>query len=206
MNRLGPRLAQLAEALEAFPLPVFSVDTGGTAVWQNGAARATFGDLRGRHYEQVIAPEELAATRERFARTLRGEPGRRARNVIRLTTGELVAIEVATTALREGGKVVGVLGIAVPLGSRYEPPEGGIRLTPRQHEVLELLVEGKSTSQIAERLHLAPVTVRNYIRGLLRALNAGSRLEAVLTALREDLISLDPDALPLTRGARQDAD
>jgi PAS domain S-box-containing protein len=185
-------LVQLEQALEAFPLPVFSVDSDGVTVWQNATARATFGDLCGRQYDELIAPEELPATRERFARSMQGRPTQRARNVVRATSGELVPVEVTTTPLREEGRVVGVLGIAVPLPSRQEPPAGGIRLTPRQNDVLQLLAEGKSTNQIAQELHLSPVTVRNYISALLRALNAGSRLEAVLTALREGLVSLGP--------------
>jgi DNA-binding NarL/FixJ family response regulator len=48
--------------------------------------------------------------------------------------------------------------------------------------VLELLERGRSTSQIAEELHLSVETVRNHIRHLLRAIGAHSRLEAVAIA------------------------
>ena len=42
-----------------------------------------------------------------------------------------------------------------------------LHLTPRQSEVLQLLEEGRSTTQIAEELHLSRETVRNHIRALL---------------------------------------
>jgi PAS domain S-box-containing protein len=185
-------LAQLQEALEAFPLPVVSTDDHGVVVWQNAAAVDRFGDMQDLHYDRVIAPKELPGTRERFTRLMGGRPTHRVRNVVRAMSGELVPVEVTATPLREEGKVVGTLAVAVPLTTRYEPQARPPRLTSRQHDMLVLLVEGRSTNEIAAELHLSPVTVRNYIRTLLRALNAGSRLEAVVTALREGLVSLDP--------------
>jgi PAS domain S-box-containing protein len=186
-------LDQLDDALETFPLPVFSVDSRGVSAWQNAAARALFGDLRGQHYEDLVAPEELPSTRERFAKLLLGSSTRRARTTVRSASGELVHVEVSATPLREDGKVVGALGISVPLPSGHERPASSVRLTARQQEVLELLADGKSTAEIAGELHLSPVTVRNYVGALLRTLNAGSRLEAVVTALREGLVSLNPE-------------
>jgi DNA-binding NarL/FixJ family response regulator len=62
-------------------------------------------------------------------------------------------------------------------------------LTPRQSEVLRLLMRGRSTSQIAEELHLSVETVRNHIRRLMRALGVHTRLEAVAVARREHLVS-----------------
>jgi DNA-binding NarL/FixJ family response regulator len=66
-------------------------------------------------------------------------------------------------------------------------------LSPRQLDVLRLLVQGKSTNQIAEDLHLAVETVRNHIGGLLKVLGAKTRLEATLIALRDGVVSLDMD-------------
>jgi DNA-binding NarL/FixJ family response regulator len=45
--------------------------------------------------------------------------------------------------------------------------------------VLRLLARGHSTDQIADELHLSVETVRNHIRGIFRALDVHSRLEAV---------------------------
>ena len=196
-------LDRLDVALETFPLPVFSVDSRGVSFWQNAAARAVFGDLRGQPYEEIVAPEELRSTKERFAKLLLGTSTQRARTTVRSASGELVHVEVSATPLREDGKIVGALGISVPLAPQPEQPGSSIELTPRQQEVLELLVEGKSTAEIAHALHLSPVTVRNYIGALLRTLNAGSRLEAVVTALRQGLVSLSFEA---ERAARRDAD
>jgi DNA-binding NarL/FixJ family response regulator len=58
-------------------------------------------------------------------------------------------------------------------------PEGEVMLTPREWEVGELLREGNSTADIAERLGVSPITVRRHVGLLLRKLGAQSREEAV---------------------------
>jgi len=52
-------------------------------------------------------------------------------------------------------------------------------LTPRQIEVLELLVQGLSNKLIAERLELAEATVKTHVAASLRALNVKNRTQAV---------------------------
>ena len=63
-------------------------------------------------------------------------------------------------------------------------------LTRRQLQVLRLLAEGKSTEEIAGELGLSPTTVRNYIAGLLAALGAHNRLQAVVAARRAGLLDV----------------
>jgi DNA-binding NarL/FixJ family response regulator len=60
-------------------------------------------------------------------------------------------------------------------------------LTPREWEVLDLLCNGESTDEIADRLVLSVETVRSHIKNLLRKLGVRSRDEAV--ALAENLRS-----------------
>lgn len=52
-------------------------------------------------------------------------------------------------------------------------------LTPKEREVLELLVAGCSTRQIAAKLGVRPSTVHTHVQGVLRKLGARSRLQAV---------------------------
>jgi DNA-binding NarL/FixJ family response regulator len=58
------------------------------------------------------------------------------------------------------------------------------RLTPRQHQVLELLADGAATATIAGRLGISEDTARNHIRLLLQELRVHTRLEAVVAAFR----------------------
>ena len=55
----------------------------------------------------------------------------------------------------------------------------GAELTSKEWEVLELLREGLSTAQVAERLLVSPVTVRTHISAILRKLKVSSREEAI---------------------------
>lgn len=61
-------------------------------------------------------------------------------------------------------------------------------ITPRELEVLERLVEGQDNRRIARDLGIAPDTVQTHIRNLLAKLAVGSRLEAVVRALRLGLV------------------
>lgn len=58
-------------------------------------------------------------------------------------------------------------------------------LSSREREVLCLLAEGASTTQIARRLYISPATARNHIQHILARLRVSSRLEAVTLALRD---------------------
>jgi DNA-binding NarL/FixJ family response regulator len=58
----------------------------------------------------------------------------------------------------------------------------GLDLTPRQAEVMELVLAGKSNKVICRELGLAEGTVKNHVAAVLRALNATNRVEAVIAA------------------------
>lgn len=60
-------------------------------------------------------------------------------------------------------------------------PTGSVMLTSREWEVGELLREGQSTADMAERLGVSPVTVRRHVSLLRRKLGADSREAAVET-------------------------
>ncbi len=63
-------------------------------------------------------------------------------------------------------------------------------LTGRELEVLQLVAEGQTSREIGVLLFISENTVKNHIRNILDKLGLHSRNEAVLYAVREDLISL----------------
>jgi DNA-binding NarL/FixJ family response regulator len=64
----------------------------------------------------------------------------------------------------------------------------GIRLTPRQLEVLALLCEGLPNKLICRQLAISAGTVKAHISGILRELGVTSRLQAVVAARRCGLV------------------
>ena len=71
-----------------------------------------------------------------------------------------------------------------PRPSTY-PPGVLAALTPREQEVLELLVEGRSNREIAAKLFIAPKTASVHVSNILAKLGASSRTEAAAIAYRE---------------------
>jgi DNA-binding NarL/FixJ family response regulator len=65
---------------------------------------------------------------------------------------------------------------------------GDFHLTPREHEILELLAEGLTQDDIAKRLVIAPKTVATHIERILGKLGVQSRAQAVALAFREELV------------------
>ena len=63
-------------------------------------------------------------------------------------------------------------------------------LTGREIEVLQLVAQGYTSREIGEQLFISENTVKNHVRNILDKLGLHSRNEAVLYALRENLIDL----------------
>ena len=169
-------------ALDSVGVPSYVLDTKGVVRWINAAAERLVGDVRGRHFTSVVAPEDSRRARELFAQKVLGtSPATDATGVLVSTAGTRVAVEISAVPLMSGERVVGVFGLLEghPDDTPTAPPP---HLTPRQVEVLRLLEEGRSTKQIAAELHLSTETVRNHIRRLFQALGVHSRLEAVAAA------------------------
>jgi PAS domain S-box-containing protein len=170
------------QALASVGVPSYVLDTTGIVRWINPAAERLVGDVRGRHFTSVVAPEDSLRARELFARKVLGSsPATDASGVLVSTAGNRVAVEINAVPLLDGGRVVGVFGL-LERGTDQTPVAPHPQLTPRQVEVLRLLEQGRSTKQIAAELHLSTETVKHHTRNLFRTLGVHSRLEAVAAA------------------------
>jgi DNA-binding NarL/FixJ family response regulator len=62
-------------------------------------------------------------------------------------------------------------------------------LSPREVEILELLVRGKSNQLIASDLSISMSTVKNHVHNVIRKLGVSDRVQAAILAIECDLIS-----------------
>jgi DNA-binding CsgD family transcriptional regulator len=79
-------------------------------------------------------------------------------------------------------------GVAVPRGKGRETRRNIAGLTARQAEVLQLLDEDLSNTEIADRLFLSPRTVENHVSAVLDKLDVATRDEAVERARADGLL------------------
>lgn len=64
-------------------------------------------------------------------------------------------------------------------------------LTPREREVLQLIAEGRSTKETADRLNVSIKTVESHRRNIMEKLNIHSTAELTKYAIRKGLTSLE---------------
>lgn len=61
-------------------------------------------------------------------------------------------------------------------------------LSQREMEVLRLIVDGKSNTEIAEILYLSPNTIKTHVRGIMNKLAVDDRVQAAVVALRSGIV------------------
>jgi DNA-binding NarL/FixJ family response regulator len=79
---------------------------------------------------------------------------------------------------------VSTIAAQLRLRNRIDQPH----LSSRQLEILRLIAEGRTTKQVADQLGIASTTVKTHLRAIYRALGVRNRTQAVLEALRHELI------------------
>jgi two-component system NarL family response regulator len=86
---------------------------------------------------------------------------------------------------------------AVHAGKSYLPPDvatklarrvGSPDLSPRELEVLRLIVDGKSNKEIGDILHVAEGTVKVHVNHILNKLGVDGRTAASITALERGIV------------------
>ena len=183
-------------------IATFTLD--GTITSVNRGLEVTLGwfweELIGQHYSKLATPAALALADERTRRALAGEelPSIFEAEIVR-KDGRVVPIEVRSRFIRDvAGQPIGVQGIfrdlaerkraeAAVLAERMREPA----LTPRELEVLQLLIAGKSNKEIGATLFLSASTVKTHLSHLFGKLGVGDRTQAVTTALKRGLVQLE---------------
>ena len=63
-------------------------------------------------------------------------------------------------------------------------------VTKREEEVLQLIADGCSTPEVAEKLYISQKTVKNHLASIYQKLDARDRTQAVLQAVRMGIVHL----------------
>jgi two-component system, NarL family, response regulator DegU len=104
---------------------------------------------------------------------------------------EVVATAIATAA----GEALSA-GLASSILSEFTTdtvvtPSEPSPLTPREEQILQLIADGYSTSEVAARLFISGKTVKNHLASIYDKLDARDRTQAVLSAVRIGIIRLN---------------
>jgi DNA-binding NarL/FixJ family response regulator len=92
----------------------------------------------------------------------------------------------ASQAVAEATDVLGMMSVrTVPVTGKQAVATG---LTPREQDVLQLLVEGRSDRDIAQALGISYRTVTSYVRNILAKFDATSRTAVTAEAVRRGLV------------------
>jgi len=129
--------------------------------------------------------------------TMHGEESQRREAIAAGATGFLtkdVSMQDVVRTVHEAAG--GEMDLSAELAStilselRLPAPPHSSPLTPREEEVLQLVADGLSTTEVAERLFISGKTVKNHLASIYEKLDARDRTQAVLAAVRIGIIRL----------------
>ena len=128
---------------------------------------------------------EVARCRWRLAEAFLGA-GDREQAIAAARAAHATAVRLGAEPLRNALEALARRG-RLDLGGGLPTGRALAGLTPRELEVLRLLVEGRSNRQIAEQLFISGKTASVHVTNILAKLGVHSRLEAAATARRVGL-------------------
>jgi two-component system response regulator DegU len=98
-------------------------------------------------------------------------------------------VDAVRLAADGNGGVSPDLAAALLREAEHVPSDTGV--SAREIEVLQLIAEGASPPEVAERLFISVKTVKNHLSSIYEKLDARDRTQAVLKGLRLGIIRLD---------------
>jgi DNA-binding CsgD family transcriptional regulator len=133
----------------------------------DGYVLGEFADGFGRVYERVVLLERLNGQRDHVRETLRA-----AETIM----DNLARAELELARHADERSMIGAVAAVSLAGESSALNE---LLTPREREVIALIVSGQSNNAIAERLVISEGTVKSHVKQILRKLGAVNRSEVI---------------------------
>lgn len=154
--------------------------------------------LRGRHISTIVADEDTPRLLTFSQMRIRDEPApRNYQFTARRRDTSLIRLQASVTATRVEGAVV-IATMVLPCGRQETAPAGSPivaippmargRLSPRETEVMEMILAGKRMKEIAAILDLSAKTVSTHRTRLMQKLNLGSNRDLFQYAITHKLI------------------
>jgi DNA-binding CsgD family transcriptional regulator/tetratricopeptide (TPR) repeat protein len=140
--------------------------------------------IEGRPVEAAAVWESMGLPYERALALMHGE------NDARLEALEQFETMGATAVAAKLRQMLRADGVSVPRGRSQTTRDHAAGLTARQAEILELLGEGLTNIEIADRLFVSPRTVEHHVAAVMSKLEASSRDDAVAKAANQGLLSV----------------
>ncbi len=211
-------LVPLFRSLESSPDAVFITDRANRVVFWNDAARRILGfdadeavgatcsellrgaDPFGNRYCTTNCPVMNLANRGEIVRhfgltleTRDSEPLMTDINVLQLRGADgYYLVHMVRSAGRSETRTVPDAAAEPPrphlVAVRDSVDVRARKLTSREVEVLGMIAAGRSTPEIADRLHISQLTARSHIQNILEKLEVHSKAEAVAFAFQKNLI------------------
>jgi DNA-binding NarL/FixJ family response regulator len=82
--------------------------------------------------------------------------------------------------------------VPTPMHDPSPAPAGRAPLTAREVEIVALVVDGLTNPEIGKRLHISARTVQSHVAAAMRKLEARSRTQLAVLALRAGIVPLHP--------------
>lgn len=118
------------------------------------------------------------------------DDGTRARRLLKAGARGYLPKHCSGEVMRKAIELVLQGGSYLPESLLGDPPDpaASLGLTPRQHEVIRLVVEGKSNKEIASSLGTSESTVRAHLGSIFRALGVSNRTQVAQIAMTHGLV------------------
>lgn len=185
-----PRM-RFRDFLEGVGAGIFVIDADGRFLFVNEQALQLLGysandenDLVGQHFSKILSPGQarVAANLLQERREVRPAVFEALRK-----DGAAIALEVTGAFIHRRGRRVGALAMAWEVGVAGAAPARR-DLSKLDMTILQLLSDGLSNREIAQRVYLSTHTIKDRIQKMMRAFNVSRRAELAAKAARQGLV------------------